>query len=117
MKRLISTIAILFFIGFFINWGGSGPAKTDREKQAGQQRGRKPETKKDQKKETDTEAVPVQVVNPYSGDISSFILFSSNIDSEKMVDIYPMTSGIIEKINHDEGDSVNKGDVLAILDD
>ncbi len=34
-----------------------------------------------------------------------------------MVDIYPMTSGIIEKINFDEGDKVSKGTVLAILDD
>jgi membrane fusion protein (multidrug efflux system) len=73
--------------------------------------------KKETKKETDTDAVPVQVISPTRGDISSFLLYSSNVDSEKMVDIYPLTSGIIEKINYDEGDSVAKGTVLAVLDD
>lgn len=69
------------------------------------------------KKEADTDAVPVQVVKPTNGDISSFLLFSSNIDSEKVVDVYPMTSGIIEKINVDEGQHIKKNEVLAILDD
>ena len=45
-----------------------------------------------------TDAVPVQVISPARGDISSFMLFSSNVDSEKVVDIFPMTSGIITKI-------------------
>ncbi len=81
------------------------------------------EKEKDEKKDTnkdkdaDTDAVPVQVINPYYGDISSSLLFSSNVDAEKIVDIYPMTSGIIEKILHDEGDHIKKGDVLAVLDD
>lgn len=65
----------------------------------------------------ETDAVPVQVTTPTVGDISSFLLFSSNIDSEKVVDVYPMTFGIIEKINFDEGQQVKKGDVLAVLDD
>jgi RND family efflux transporter MFP subunit len=68
-------------------------------------------------KQADTDAVPVQVVNPLYGDISSFMLFSGNIDSEKTVDVYPMTNGIIEKIAFDEGDTVKKGAVLAVLDD
>lgn len=83
-------------------------------------------TKKESKEKKDktpgtedeeTDAVPVQVTTPAVGDISSFLLFSSNIDSEKVVDIYPMTFGIIEKINFDEGQQVKKGDVLAVLDD
>lgn len=72
---------------------------------------------KDDKDKKETEAVPVQVVTPNVGDISSFLLFSSNIDSEKVVDIYPMTYGLIEKINFDEGQKVKKGDILAVLDD
>ena len=80
----------------------------------------KTETKdngKNEKGEKETDSVPVQVMKPTKGDISSFLLFSSNIDSEKVVDIYPMTSGIIEKINFDEGQHVEKGDVLAVLDE
>jgi RND family efflux transporter MFP subunit len=75
------------------------------------------EGKDGEKQETETDSVPVQVVNPTVGDISSFLLFSSNIDSEKVVDVYPMTIGIIEKINVDEGQHVKKGAVLAVLDD
>jgi membrane fusion protein (multidrug efflux system) len=121
MKRLTSVLATVFLIGFFINCGGSGPAAEQQKsnKKAGQQTDQKPDAGKEKKddKAADTEAVPVQVVNPNLGDISSFILFSSNIDSEQVVDIYPMTSGIIQKINYDEGDFVNKGAVLAVLDD
>lgn len=74
-------------------------------------------TKAAEKKDAATDAVPVQVVKVTSGNISSFLLFSSNIDSEKVVDIYPMITGIIEQINVDEGQHVNKGDILAVLDD
>lgn len=72
---------------------------------------------KDKKKKDDTDAVPVAVINPHYGNISSFLLFSSNVDAEKTVQIFPMTQGIIERILHDEGDYVKKGTVLAVLDD
>lgn len=79
------------------------------------------ETKKEgenvKDKEKDSDAIPVQVTSPTIGSINSFLLFSSNIDSEKVVDIYPMTYGIIERINFDEGQHVKKDDVLAVLDD
>ncbi len=68
-------------------------------------------------KKGDTEAIPVQVIKAQRRDISSFILFSSNIDTEGFVDIYPMTSGIVKKILKDEGDIVKKNQVLAKLDD
>ncbi len=80
---------------------------------SGEQRGKKFNGKPGK----DTDLIPVSVKLPEKGDINSFLLFSSNIDSEKTVDIYPMTSGIIEEIYKDEGDAVKKGDVLARLDD
>jgi len=83
-------------------------AKTKGDKKGADEKG---------KDEKETEAVPVQVVKPTVGDISSFLLFSSNIDSEKVVDIYPMTMGIIRSINFDEGQAVKKDDILATLDD
>lgn len=71
--------------------------------------------KKEKKEDTDT--IPVSIQSPTKGDINSFLLFSSNIDSEKTVDIFPMSSGIVEKINFDEGDQINRGSILAVLDD
>lgn len=63
------------------------------------------------------EALPVSVIDVQRGDIDSVMIFSSNVDSEQQVKIYPMSSGILEEILKDEGDRVNKGDVLARLDD
>ncbi len=70
---------------------------------------------KDKKKE-DEDKIPVQVLSPTKGDISSYLLFSSNIDTEKSADIYPMTTGIIKRILFDIGDYVKKGTILAELD-
>ncbi len=63
------------------------------------------------------EALPVQVTEPQRADISSYLAFSSNIDSEQVVDIYPQASGIITEILYDEGQSVGAGAILAKLDD
>ncbi len=63
------------------------------------------------------ELIPVEVAFPRITDISSFLLFSSNIDSEGVAEIYPQTSGIIMEIYFDEGDRVQKGAVLARIDD
>jgi membrane fusion protein (multidrug efflux system) len=63
------------------------------------------------------EALPVSVISTERGNIDSVMIFSSNVDSERQVKIYPMSSGILEEILRDEGDRVKKGDVLARLDD
>lgn len=116
MKNLLAFVLIVC-VSFGIT-GCSGNRDTGDGAAAEKTETRVNKNKKDQNdKKADTEAVPVQVVNPLYGDISSFMLFSGNIDSEKTVDVYPMTNGIIEKIAFDEGDTVKKGDVLAVLDD
>lgn len=109
MKRFIFALITTSLLFIAVNCGKPGPTEEKK----------KPETKttKTEDREKKTDAVPVQVVNPQHGDISSFLLFSSNVDTEKIVDIYPMTMGIIEEIRRDEGDKVQKGDILAILDD
>jgi membrane fusion protein, multidrug efflux system len=119
MKRLV---LILTAVGLILSavYCGPGPKQNKKDNQSKQSKNidnNKKEKKDGKDNDKQTDAVPVQVISPTIGDISSFLLFSSNIDSEKVVDIYPMTSGIIEKINFDEGQSIKKGDVLAILDD
>ncbi len=64
-----------------------------------------------------SKVIPVEVTSAKVGDIASFLYFSSNVDAEAVVDIYPMTSGIVEEIYYDEGDFVKKGTILAKLDD
>ena len=120
MKKLIILVVVVGLLGILSNCGGTSPQKNQgkSEKETVEKKKKTDDTaKKENENDKDTDAVPVQVIKPHRGDISSFILFSSNVDSEKVVDVYPLTSGIIEKINYDEGDSVKKGDVLAVLDD
>ena len=113
MMKKIKRLAIVFIsfsLIFMVTFcGKSEPSKGEKkEKKAEDKSPEKEKKDKDKKKETD--AVPVAVVNPHYGDISSFLLFSSNVEAEKSVDIYPMTQGILEKLLHDEGDHVKKGD-------
>ena len=112
MKKIIFYMPLIFTLILAVNCGKKEPAGVEKKKEVKKEA--VAEKKKDDKK---TDAVPVQVITPVMGDISSYLLFSSNIDSDKMVDIYPLTSGIIEKINYDEGDRVAKNTVLAVLDD
>jgi membrane fusion protein (multidrug efflux system) len=119
MNKIITIILGLCILGTINFCGGpSEPPKDSKKEEAQVEKKDKEKVEAEKKKnEEETDAVPVQVIKPYYGDISSFLLFSSNVDAEKIVDIYPMTSGIIEKINRDEGDYVKKGTVLAVLDD
>lgn len=78
-------------------------ARTDSSKTA-------EKTKKD-------EAIPVEALTVPAGNISSFLFFGAAIETEEEVDVYPQVDGIIEKIQAEEGDQVNKGDVLLELDD
>lgn len=119
MKRFIFALITISLLFIAVNCGGPGASEGKKETDAKTTKAEDGEKKPDEKKkdEKKTDAVPVQVVNPYHGDISSFLLFSSNVDTEKIVDIYPMTMGIIEEIRRDEGDKVKKGDILAVLDD
>jgi len=116
MKKSISLLVMVLMVGFLLNCGGDkAPEKAEKTDKETTEKQKDPKSDK-KKPEKDTDAVPVQVVDPHKGNISSFILFSSNMDSEKVVDIYPMASGIVEKILYDEGDEVKKGSVLAVLD-
>ncbi|MCP4217427.1 MAG: efflux RND transporter periplasmic adaptor subunit [bacterium] len=113
MRKSLVLLLLCFLILCF---GCTKPAPPDAGSGDSTEKVEKKEGKTGEEKK-DTDAVPVRVISPHMGDISSFLIFSSNVDAEKVVDIFPMTSGIIEKILKDEGDKVQKGTVLAVLDD
>lgn len=118
MKKILLTafVILLFFLGSCTG----GNIQKNQKQDKSPKKDSKDNLKKGKGapgKKKDTDLIPVSVKLPEKGDINSFLLFSSNIDSEKTVDIYPMTSGIIEQIYFDEGDAVKKGDILGRLDD
>lgn len=62
-------------------------------------------------------AVPVEVVLTATGDIASFLTYTSTIQAEASVDITPRSSGVIEDIHVEEGDRVEEGDTLLHIHD
>ena len=92
------------------NAGNNGEAAKDATAQTDTTAAKK---KKDQKID---ERVPVEVTTIKQGEISSFILLSSNLETEKMADVYPRVQGIVEKIMVEEGDYVQKGQELLKLE-
>ncbi len=67
------------------------------------------------KKEMD-DLIPVEVITLKTGEISSFILLSSNLETERMADVYSRVQGVLKRVKFEEGRTVKKGDILATLE-
>lgn len=63
------------------------------------------------------EAVPVEIAHTHIGEISSYLLFNSTIETEAAVEIYPQISGMVERVAVEEGDRVEVGDTLLHIED
>ncbi|NIR47190.1 efflux RND transporter periplasmic adaptor subunit [candidate division KSB1 bacterium] len=73
--------------------------------------------KKDKKKDKEAEErIPVETTTVGTGDISSYILLSSNLETEKMTDVYSRVQGLVEEIYVEEGEYVKKDEVLMKLE-
>ncbi len=62
------------------------------------------------------ERVPVEVMPVTRGDIAKYLLLSSNLETEVMADVYSRIQGIVEKIYKEEGQYVEKGEVMLELE-
>ncbi len=118
MKYLSLTIIIALLALATFSSCGSG--------EAGDDSGRKTQisdsTKNDsiknraENKKAEEERVPVEVTSVVTGNISDYILLSSNLETERMADVYSRVQGLVETIFVEEGDHVKKGQVLAELE-
>ncbi|MDD5618021.1 MAG: efflux RND transporter periplasmic adaptor subunit [Candidatus Omnitrophica bacterium] len=62
------------------------------------------------------QSIPVKAMKVKRADLYNKLEYTGDIKAEDEVNVYPKTSGkIIEKVKQD-GDSVNKGDVIAYID-
>lgn len=73
--------------------------------------------KKGEDEDKEPEAVPVETAEARTGDISSFLLFNSTLETEGAVEIYPEITGFVRELLVEEGDRVEAGDVLLRLND
>ncbi|KAA3615635.1 MAG: efflux RND transporter periplasmic adaptor subunit [Calditrichaeota bacterium] len=116
--RFISTISLFFLALFFIaSCSGEGEAKN----QSGDVKNDSSSvdsTKKaeDEKKEKESDLIPVEVTSIGMGDISNFILLSSNLETEIQADVYPRAQGVVEKILTEEGRYIAKDEVMLKLE-
>ena len=59
---------------------------------------------------------PVKVATPQRGKIEQKTTYTGNLEADAMVEIYADAPGKLVVLNVDEGDQVNKGDILAQTD-
>lgn len=89
-------------------------AETDSSAKAGDDK-TNPSDKKGED-EVDLELVPVEVETAIKGDISQYLLLSASLKTEEQVAVFPEVGGIVRAFLVDEGDRVDEGDTLLILD-
>lgn len=70
-----------------------------------------------EKEKATKEAVPVELVSVQRGPISSFITSSGNLRAMRDVEVATQLEGIVKSVDVEEGNLVEKGAVLATLDD
>ena len=75
------------------------------------------ESKNNQSKKTqkDTKTTTVRVVNPEQRNFTSTLQIIGNAMPNKKVEIHAMEGGFLSELKKDIGDKVQKGDVLAVL--
>jgi membrane fusion protein (multidrug efflux system) len=64
-----------------------------------------------------TSAIPVEVASTKTGDISAYYSSTATLEAEEEAMVVAKVQGIVKKLNVEEGDYVQAGDVLAQLED
>lgn len=64
-----------------------------------------------------TSTIPVEIATAETGDISAYYSSTATLEAEEEAMVVAKVRGIVKKINVEEGDYVNAGDVLAQLED
>lgn len=73
-------------------------------------------TSEESAKAISEEYIPVEVTAVTRGDISNYILLSSNLETEVMADVYARIQGIVQEIKKEEGQYVKKNEVMLTLE-
>lgn len=60
--------------------------------------------------------VPVRTIRPVRGDLVKSLRLNAHVESETMVTVLPLVSGILQELNVDVGQSVRKNQVIARID-
>ncbi|MFQ5753836.1 MAG: efflux RND transporter periplasmic adaptor subunit, partial [bacterium] len=121
MSKLLTGIFLIFIwtISFFqINCANEDAHSQNNNHSANAANGDTTTVNKDKPKsfKQEEDLIPVETTIVKTGNISSFILLSSNLETEKMTDVYSRVQGLVDKIFVEEGDYVKKNQVLMKLE-
>lgn len=113
MRRIsVYKIMLLIVFSFFLMQCGQPP----NQKNAGNNTQADSMKNSENQKQSEEDLVPVEVTTVTKGDISDFILLSSNLETEIMADVFSRIQGIVEEIHKEEGQYVKKDEVLLSLE-
>ncbi len=120
-RRAVATVFITAVFGSYLISGAAcsrdGEAITENDVTAAQVVEDSAGSKNREDRKGEAQGVPVEVTRAFVGEISSSILLSSTIQTESRVDVYSQVAGLVDRILVEEGAHVEKGAVLAVLDD
>lgn len=78
---------------------------------------KKGEEKEGEEKEPEIDPVPVEISEVKSKPISSYLSTTANLEAENEAQVLAEIEGLVVQLLVEEGDWVNKGDILARLDE
>ncbi len=117
MKRAFLIAMLIIWSIFSLTACGSREGRKQAAQNARQQDSSKQKNPKDKPDPSDAEQrVPVEVTPIVRGNISKFLLLSSNLETEIMADVYSRIQGIVEAIYKEEGQYVKKGEIMLALE-
>ena len=117
--RIISLVAVLAIATGTVLWVSAQTTEDNSESEAAEQNATEA-TEQVAENEAETEedeeiAVPVEVAEVTTGAIASYISATANLVAEDQVKVLSEAEGRVERLLVEEGDSVTKGQVLAVL--
>ncbi len=112
-RNILLSVLIITIVSFSLIQCGGGSGRPNGK--AAQDSSKKTDGKT-QIKSHDEETIPVEVTVVTRGDISNYILLSSNLETEVMADVYSRAQGIVQAIYKEEGQYVQKDSVMLTLE-
>ncbi len=114
LKKFLTSFLILTVMYVVVSCGSGQTNNENSQADSAKTDSAKAEKKAQNK--NNEELIPVEVTTILRGDISDFILLSSNLETEVQADVYARAQGIVEKINVEEGSWVNKDAIMLELE-
>ncbi|MCB0283207.1 MAG: efflux RND transporter periplasmic adaptor subunit [Calditrichaeota bacterium] len=118
-QRIFIVLITLIVSGLMLTSCGNGEAASENnnaDSTASADSSKKDSTQNNKKQADNSDLIPVEITKLVKGEISNFILLSSNLETEIQADVYPKVQGIVEKILAEEGQFVNKDQVMLKLE-